>query len=143
MLDENDSTQVISLYVNSSTIYGFKAIHYAAYRGNISIIKKLIEFGADYTLTNKKGLNVLHISVQGDQPSSLIFFIDKYKMPINSRDNLGSTPLHWACYLGFENSVNFIIHKYDKYVDINAQDNSGITPLHLAVISGIFIIIII
>jgi ankyrin repeat protein len=81
------------------------------------------------------------MAVQGDQPNSLIYFIDKYNMDINSKDNLGSTPLHWACYLGYENSVNFIIHKYSREVDINNKDNTGLTSLHLAVLSGMNIII--
>jgi ankyrin repeat protein len=49
-------------------------------------------------------------------------------------DNKGSSPLHWACFLGCENSVNFLTH-WD--VQINKSDDEGLTPLHLGVISGI------
>lgn len=56
-------------------------------------------------------------------------------MDINSLDKKGSTPLHWAAYLGCENSVNYLTI---KGADINLPDEEGkLTPLHLAVISGI------
>ena len=55
-------------------------------------------------------------------------------MDFNSLDKKGSTPLHWASYLGCENSVNFLT-TYGG--EINLPDEEGsLTPLHLAVISG-------
>ena len=59
-------------------------------------------------------------------------------MNFNSLDKMGSTPLHWASYLGCENSVNFLT-TYGG--EINLPDEEGsLTPLHLAVISGMFMI---
>ena len=56
-------------------------------------------------------------------------------MDINGLDKKGSTPLHWAAYLGCENSVNYMTIKGGE---INLPDEEGkLTPLHLAVISGI------
>lgn len=134
-----DENSYIPYFINSQTLYGFTALHYASYKGNIDIIKKLIENGGDYSVQNNKGLNVLHMAVQGDQPSSLIYFVDKYHMNLNEKDNLGSSPLHWACYLGCEYTFNFIINKYDKLINLNEQDKEGLTPLHLAVVSGIYL----
>jgi ankyrin repeat protein len=130
-----DCRDVISTYVNSGSTYGFRPLHYAAYRGNIFIIKKLIEHGADISVKNKKGLSVLHMAAQGDQPNTLIFFIDKYNMTFEP-DNIGSTPLHWACYTGSDYVANLILHRYLNMTNINFQDKEGLTALHLAVISG-------
>lgn len=49
----------------------------------------------------------MHISAQGDQPISLAYFKEK-GLSINSKDDKGSTPLHWAAYIGY---LNYIIAK--------------------------------
>lgn len=59
-------------------------------------------------------------------------------MNLNSIDNKGSTPLHWAAFKGFEQSVNFL-SVWSKKLDIQ-DENGKCTPLHLAVISGILIL---
>lgn len=49
-------------------------------------------------------------------------------------DYKGSTPLHWASYLGCENAVYYLS---SWKTEINLPDNDGkYTPLHLGVISG-------
>jgi len=45
------------------------------------------------------GLNCMHISAQGDQPISLAYFKQK-GISVISKDEKGSTPLHWAAYIG-------------------------------------------
>lgn len=53
---------------------------------------------------------------------------------IQVEDNKGSTPMHWACYSGRENSVNALI---SWGAELDCQDKIyGLTPLHLAVLSG-------
>jgi len=41
----------------------------------------------------------MHISAQGDQPISLAYFKQK-GISVISKDEKGSTPLHWAAYIG-------------------------------------------
>ncbi len=123
-------------FVNKQTNQGFRAIHFASYRGNIDIINYLLKNGANLEIKTKKGLNVLHIAAQGDQPQSLVYFLEKFKFDLDLVDKLGSSVLHWTCYSGSENVFNFIIHRYLDLVDINKKDNQGLTPLHLAIISG-------
>ena len=70
-------------------------------------------------------------------------------LDISSKDYKGSTPLHWASYIGSvfqlnnvfintikrcENAVNYLVN---WPLNINEKDNEGeLTALHLAVISG-------
>jgi palmitoyltransferase len=128
-----DSIKEIKTWVNEKTAEGHSALHYAAYKGNIEIINKLIENGADPEISNNSGLNVLHMAAQGNQPNALIYFFKKYSLDIHSVDDKGSTPLHWACYSGSEVYVQFLL---SLNANVNARDRDGLTSLHLAVNSG-------
>ena len=46
----------------------------------------LLNEGADINQVSKNGLNVLHFAAQGNQPKCLLYFVEKYKLDINSRD---------------------------------------------------------
>jgi len=128
-----EAKREIKKWVNEKTEQGFTALHYCAYRGNIDSINKLIENDAEIEVTNRRGLNVLHMAAQGNQPNALVYFKEKYHMNIQSVDDLGSTPLHWACYTGSETAVMYLLSWPQS---LNAQDREGLSPLHLAVMSG-------
>ena len=128
-----EARKQIKKWVNEKSDQGHTALHYASYRGNIEIIIKLIENGAEIEVCNNRGLNVLHMAAQGNQPGALVYFKEKFSMNIQSVDDLGSTPLHWGCYTGSEASVLFLL---SWNTQVNAQDREGLTPLHLAVMSG-------
>lgn len=141
MIDETklrlgeQSKEVLKKWLNQPTKEGYTPIHYACFRGNIELIIKLTENHAEYNICNIQGLNCLHVAAQGNKPQSLIYMIEKFNMDINTKDKVGSTPLHWACYTGSENVLNFILARNPE---INVQDKDGYTPLHLAVISGLY-----
>ena len=117
-------------YINKSDVFGNTAILYAAYRGNILIVRSLIECGADVNIVSKKGLNVLHMAAQGNNPNIIIYFKVKYNISVLSQDSQGNTPLHWACYNSSEESINFLL---SYMTDINIQNKEGRTPLHIAI----------
>lgn len=123
-------------WVNFKTDVGFTALHYASYRGNLSIIIQLIELGAQILATTERGMNVMHVAAQGDQPGSLVYFKQIHNLSVMSVDKTGSTVLHWACYSGSESAINYIL---SWEPNLNETDNEGLTPLHLAVVSGIYL----
>lgn len=120
----------LTAYINKTDIFGNTAILYAAYRGNIFIVRSLIECGADVNIISKKGLNVLHMAAQGNNPNIIIYFKTKYNISVFSQDSQGNIPLHWACYNSSEEAINFLLSYMD---DINIRNNDGRTPLHVAV----------
>lgn len=72
---------------------------------------------------------MLHVAAQGDMPISIYFF--KLRgLNLRSRDNRGSTPLHWAAYSKAEITLVYLLSWVDFLDD---QDCDGYTPLHLAV----------
>jgi len=131
---ENLNKKQLKIYVNKKSQNGFTALHYASFRGNVNLCEKLIQNHADINLINNNGLNVIHMASQGDQPATLILFKEKYKMDPQMNDNILSSPLHWAAYMGSDFSLDFLA-SWDHFID--KKDKDGFTPLHLAVMTGI------
>jgi len=129
----NVPQEQITEWVNTRTDEGFAAIHFASFKGNIEIIKILEHHGARLDVKNQRGLNVMHIAAQGDQPVSIAYFVRR-GLDILEKDENGSSPLHWAAYFGMENATYFLT---SWGCDPNEKDlEFGCTPLHLAISSG-------
>ena len=122
-------------FINQKNQKGITALHYASFKGNVKIIHKLIEIGADISLCTGKFLNVIHFACQGNKPNSLTYFKYFHEKEINleNKDSAESTPLHWACYSSAIEAVNYLLF---WNVEINCQDKDGNTPLHLAILGG-------
>lgn len=91
-----------------TTTDGFTALHFTSFKGNPSLADLLLKYGADITAKNNFGINVVHVAAQGDQPISLYYFKNK-GMDLRSRDNRGSTPMHWACYSKSEVALIYLL----------------------------------
>ena len=122
-----------SNYINQKNTRGYNALLYAAFRGNLEIFNKLMEVGADPTITNSSGLNALHLASQGNYPNMIVILVEKYNLDVNSKDNKGNTALHWAVYKNSRQAVDYLIY-YN--VDINLKDNDGETALGIAISKG-------
>ena len=128
-----NSKDSLQKFINEKTNEGLTALHYASYRGNIQLFELLIKNGASVDMVTNLGKNVIHMAAEGNQPSMMIYLISKEHQSSQSIDENGSTPLHWACYSGAEESINFLLN---LGANIDAQDKEKLTPLHLAVIGG-------
>ena len=127
------SSSDFSNYINQKNTRGYNALLYAAFRGNLEIINKLMEVGADHTMTNSSGLNALHLAAQGNYPDMIVILVEKYNLDINSKDNKGNTALHWAVYKNSRQAVDYLIY-YN--IDTNLKDNDGETALGIAISKG-------
>lgn len=96
-------------FINKQNIDGLSALHYAAFRGNLPVIKYLTSLGANPFLKDKDGHNVLHIASQGDQVAAIYYFITNFSFDLNEKDTRDSTPLHWAAYLNKEIALSYLI----------------------------------
>ena len=70
----------------------------------------------------------MHVCAQGDQPLSMLYFMEK-GISIDSRDLSGKTPTHHAAFTGNE---LFVVYASAFGAEINARDNEGKTPLILS-----------
>ena len=123
----------LAKFINDKNNEGLTSIHYAANKGSIPLLKLLIDNGANVDAVTNLGKNVMHMAAEGNQPSMLIYLITEEHQSSQCVDESGSTPLHWACYAGAEEAVNFLLN---LNVNINEQDKEKLTPLHLATNEG-------
>ena len=125
-LNEND----LKSYVNVTDEDSNSPLLYASFKGSYEKVDCLIKNGAKIEMRNFMGLSVMHMAAEGDKPNMLIYFKEKYGFSVNDRDYPGNTPLHWACHMSAENSINFLLSWIN---DINILDRKGQTPLHLGI----------
>ena len=111
---------------------------FAAYKGNIEIIMKLIEIGVKYDTKNNAGLDVIHMAAQNDNPNVIVFFKEKYNYDIFQSDIQGNNPVHWACSNCAKMALGYLLYYIDdknKSV-LNAVNNNGQTALHLTILTN-------
>ena len=129
----NLSQNEFKSFINSKTNKGQTPLHYASFVGNIKLIKLLIQNGAEILSKTNNGLNVLHLATMGNKITSFYYFIEKYKININSKDIKENTNLHLATFFNSKKIFNYLLT--NNKIDINSQNKDGYTPLHFAVIN--------
>ena len=73
---------------------------------------------------------MIHMAAKGNNPTSLVYFKDKYFQDIEAKDINDCTPLHLACEQSSEDAVVFLL---SWGANPNAQDKNGRTPLFICV----------
>ena len=143
---KENNKEGLKKFINEKDDQGVTAIHFASFKGNVKIIKLLIENGADIFIKTKRLLNIIHYSAQGNKPSSIMFYYFELMKKgdfqlIKDKDSGGSTPLHWAAYSNAEDALLYLINlnifknEKEKLDFINMKDYQDFTPLHLSVTS--------
>ncbi len=114
-----------STKVNAKNRNGDTALHRAKSK---KIAELLIDYGADFTMKNKKGQTIFDIASADIRTTSnkATKGMIALKRDIES---IGS-PLHWAAYKGNKNVVKLLLRKDP---DVNNKNSRGSTPLHTAV----------
>ena len=142
--------EILKEFINTSNDQGVTPLHYASFRGEVPIIKLLIENGADINKLTNRQLNVIHYSAQGNKPNALMYFYILFKENkdlkdkshlILEKDGGGSTSLHWAVYSLAEDYLLYLLNLdiFDSFIKkqnfVNQLDNQGYSALHLSVSS--------
>ena len=119
---------------------GNTPILYAAFKGNLKLLIKLIELGVNYNEKNNAGLNIIQMAAQGDNPNIIVYLKEKYNIDLFKEvDNLHNDALHWACASGSKSALDFLLlyinEKYNNLDAINHVDKQGQTALHVTILT--------
>lgn len=97
---------------------GFTCVHYAAFNGNLTILRYFFLKGISLQrLFRRFKVSLFHAAAQGDQPGALAFLKEQLQRETygrcsdfeSMRDHNNSTPLHWACAKDSINCIQFLI----------------------------------
>ncbi|KAK6945895.1 Ankyrin repeat [Dillenia turbinata] len=109
------------------------ALHWAAVRGSIAAADVLLQNGAWIEASDANGYRAVHVAAQYGQTAFLNHIVAKYHADFDAPDNDGRSPLHWAAYKGFADTIRLLLFRDASQ---GRQDKEGCTPLHWAALTG-------
>lgn len=115
---------------------GITALHCAARRGNLPLVKKLIEKGASIPLANDYEHNALHFAAMSGN-GEVVDYVLQHCDPklVYRKAQYTNLPLHLACKAGDAHSIELIGRKMKSNDLVETGVNSS-TPLILASHAG-------
>jgi ankyrin repeat protein len=122
---------------------GWMTIHFAIVRGNLDLVKILLERGSDFWEVTKEWdvegrqllgsrLNCLHVAAQSGKTNILEYILRMTDIPVDCLDGDGGTALHLAAINRSEDCTRILLA---EGADVRTQDHYGNSPLHYAVAS--------
>ena len=113
---------------------------FAAFRGNLIAMKKMISLGIGFHELNNAGLNIIHMAAQSDSAKMIVYFKEKYNFDLFQNDYLKNNALHWACSSGSKSVLDYLMLYINKENEnqsvINSVNNLGQTALHITVLTS-------
>ena len=110
-------------------------------KGDIQLVKELLNRGADVNAQDSYGLAPLHY-VTVNMNKDIVLLLLNNGARVDMRDNADREPMHYAFGAGpgflFPENWSFDIAKLllEHGANIDAQDNIGWTPMHYSTIAG-------
>jgi 26S proteasome non-ATPase regulatory subunit 10 len=84
---------------------GQRAVHYAASKGHLDVLKKLKESGAACDVSDHTGSTPCHRAASTGKCAVLEFLVSNCAIDVECRNKVGQTPLIVACEAGFDEAV--------------------------------------
>jgi len=117
--------------VDDIDVYGKTALHYAADRGLVDMIKFLLEQGADINKPGHMEQTPLHLaSIKGARVSAKTI-VESGKAELDKADAAGNTALLYACRNGSLRIAELLL---GAGADLGIKNNHGAGALHFAVL---------
>ena len=112
---------------------------FAAFKGNIKIMEKMINLGVKYDCVNNAGLNIIHMAAQSDCANVIVYFKEKYHFELFKNDDLNNNSLHWACSSGSKSALDYLLLYINKENNneniVNSTNSQGQTALHITILT--------
>ena len=112
--------------------HGMSLLSHAAYRGNIEVVRFLLEKGADMDKATNNGTYPLLMACLEGHLEVVQLLADK-GADIDRALNNSCTPLYIACWKGRLEVARLLL---EKGADVNKATNDGATPLYIACKKG-------
>ncbi|KAF4629184.1 hypothetical protein G7Y89_g8969 [Cudoniella acicularis] len=131
--NRDDTTAKIREAILSAVLPdGRTALHMAALQGHESVVRLLLEKGAEASAKNNEGRTALHIATCQKHDSVVKVLLEK-GADASAKDNDEQTALHMTTQLNYEPLVQLLLN---QGAEASAKDNEGLTPLHIAARDG-------
>ena len=108
---------------------GQTLLHLACRRGNLLIVKEIINNACDCNAKDAKGMTPLHVACLKNTVEIAKVLLAHLKVDVNIQNVFGDTPLHIACTNDNPDIVTLLI---DHDACVIAQNTNGDTPVHIA-----------
>ncbi|XP_067660925.1 ankyrin repeat domain-containing protein 50-like [Haliotis asinina] len=115
------------LDINSRVKCGRTAVMLAAGNGNKDLVQLFVDKGADVSLLDKTGDNILHCACRGGGAEVLKYILSKDMVDINSLGHRKRTPVIVAAERGHEEVVELLVK---HGADLSLSKRSGGNILH-------------
>ncbi|XP_067654247.1 ankyrin repeat domain-containing protein 50-like [Haliotis asinina] len=125
-------TLILSLNVmdiNSKGQYSRTPVMKAAENGHRDVVEFLVGRGADVSLVDRDGDNVLHLACRSGDVETVKLILSLNAMDVNSRGRYSMTPVMAAARSGHKDVVEFLV---GRGADLSLVDKDGSNILHLA-----------
>jgi ankyrin repeat protein len=118
---------------------GWQLIHFAAWKGHLGLVNRLIEMEVDLDAAVTNGATALFLACRHGREgvAMRLFALGRSRLDLTA-GRLNSTCLHASCKSGLHKVTEKLL---DLGLDIEASNNLGETPLHVAAEKGHTIII--
>jgi ankyrin repeat protein len=123
---------MVELLIDSGADIPFPDIHFAAFQGDVSKVKDLIQRGANVDEEDRRGKTPLFFAVWGGQGETVEFLLSN-AADVDANNVDGRTPLHYTASSGNLKMTGLLLA---KGANIDVRDKWGGTPLHGAAKDG-------
>ena len=137
-IDENNKEGLDTLLsladidLNQTNLQGEGAVHIAAGKGQLEILKILALKGGNLGLSDARGDSGLHWATRGGHLDTMKYLLSE-GVHVNKQNKFGETSLHLGCSGGYSGVAEYLI---STHANPNIQDNNGDTALHVAARHG-------
>lgn len=106
-------------------VRGDTPLLWAAFKGNIELVRILVKGGANVNIQNRHGDTPLHFAAR-DNNIELTKILIEGRTDVNVQDNYGNTPLHYATVDNHKKLAKILV---EGGANTNIKNNHGMTPL--------------
>ncbi|XP_050446201.1 serine/threonine-protein phosphatase 6 regulatory ankyrin repeat subunit A isoform X1 [Cataglyphis hispanica] len=119
--------------LRATTPSGDSALHLAARRRDIDMVRILVDYGAPVDMQNGDGQTALHIaSAEGDE--TLVKYFYGVRASASITDHQDRTPMHLAAENGHASIIELLADKFKASIFERTKDGS--TLMHIASLNG-------